>query len=347
MEINKIRVAGSTYDVSAKASNVYLESGSTVETVLKNLNDRDDSLEVRVSNNEVNISTLQTELTTNYVHKVQKGTANGVATLDSNTKIPSAQLPVATATQLGGVKSSNSIAIASDGVATVIDNAHTHTIANVTNLQESLDSKIPNSQKGVANGVATLDNEGKVPAIQLPSYVDDVIEGYFFEGKFYKEYGHTTLITGETGKIYVDLVTEKTYRWSGSMYVVISETLAIGETSSTAFSGDKGKVAYEHAVAKGGAFNSGFYKIATNDQGHVIAATSVTKEDITTLGVPAQDTTYGVFNGATSATPGTSGLVPKPNADDVEKYLKADGTWTKPFQLTASYTDNTLVLTTI
>ena len=59
-------------------------------------------------------------------------------------------------------------------------------------------------------------------------------------------------VTGETGKIYVDKATNKTYRWSGSAYVVISETLALGETSATAYRGDKGKTAYDHSQLSSG-----------------------------------------------------------------------------------------------
>lgn len=83
---------------------------------------------------------------------------------------------------------------------------------------------IPLSQKGAANGVAALDASGQVPASQLPSYVDDVLEGYYktADGKFYKEAGYTTLITGETGKIYVSLDTNKTYRWTGTTFVYIT-----------------------------------------------------------------------------------------------------------------------------
>lgn len=91
---------------------------------------------------------------------------------------------------------------------------------------------VPNSSKGVANGVATLDDSGKVPSSQLPSYVDDVIE-YASQSGFPE--------TGESGKIYIALDTNKTYRWSGSNYVEISESLALGETTSTAYPGDKGK----------------------------------------------------------------------------------------------------------
>lgn len=108
---------------------------------------------------------------------------------------------------------------------------------------------IPTAQKGAANGVAELDATGKVPAAQLPSYVDDVVEGYLSSGKFYKEAAHTTEIAGETGKIYVDMHTEKTYRWSGTAFVVISDTIALGETSTTAYRGDRGKTAYDHSQA--------------------------------------------------------------------------------------------------
>lgn len=100
-------------------------------------------------------------------------------------------------------------------------------LGNVTN-----EAQIPLSQKGVASGVATLGTDGKVPSSQLPSYVDDVLE---YNGK------STFPATGETGKIYVDTDTDKSYRWSGTGYREISASLALGETSSTAYAGDKGK----------------------------------------------------------------------------------------------------------
>ena len=79
---------------------------------------------------------------------------------------------------------------------------------------------IPLSQKGAANGVAVLDGAGLVPASQLPSYVDDVLEGYYkvADGKFYKEAAYTNLIACETGKIYVSLDTYRTYRWTGTTF---------------------------------------------------------------------------------------------------------------------------------
>ena len=143
------------------------------------------------------------------------------------------------------------------------------------------------SSKGAANGVAELDSTGKVPTAQLPAYVDDVLE-YDALASFPS--------TGETGKIYVDTATNKTYRWSGSTYTEISSSLALGTTSSTAYRGDRGAEAYAHAVTnKGAAFASGLYKITTNSEGHVTAATAVAKSDITALGIPAQDTQVDYF----------------------------------------------------
>ena len=105
----------------------------------------------------------------------------------------------------------------------------------------ALAGKVDKTSVGVASGVAELDSNGKVPSAQLPSYVDDVVNGYLHDGKFYADDQYTTEITGEEGKIYVDLATNKTYRWSGLAFVEISESLALGETSSTAYAGDKGK----------------------------------------------------------------------------------------------------------
>ena len=94
------------------------------------------------------------------------------------------------------------------------------------------------SLKGAKNGVASLDENGLVPSSQLPSYVDDVLE-YDKLASFPK--------TGESGKIYVAQDSNKTYRWSGTAYVEISASLALGETSSTAYRGDYGKIAYDHS----------------------------------------------------------------------------------------------------
>ena len=120
--------------------------------------------------------------------------------------------------------------------------------ANITLDYEDVGA-IPATSKGSANGVAELDSSGKVPSSQLPSYVDDVIEGYFnsSDNKFYKESSYSTGIVGESDKIYVDLSSNNAYRWSGTIFVEISKGLTLGETDSTAYRGDRGKVAYDHS----------------------------------------------------------------------------------------------------
>ena len=85
--------------------------------------------------------------------------------------------------------------------------------ARADHVHPSDTSKVNTSLLGVANGVATLDSGGKVPSSQLPAYVDDVLE-YANQAAF--------PATGETGKIYVALDTNKTYRWSGSAYIYIT-----------------------------------------------------------------------------------------------------------------------------
>lgn len=120
--------------------------------------------------------------------------------------------------------------------------------ADVT-LSASDVSAVASSEKGTAGGVAPLNSSGVIEATYLPSFVDDVLEGYVSDdaATFYKDSAKSSAYTAESGKIYVDLSNNKTYRWSGSKYIVISDTIALGETSTTAYRGDRGKVAYDHS----------------------------------------------------------------------------------------------------
>ena len=111
--------------------------------------------------------------------------------------------------------------------------SHAHSAADITSGTLSSD-RLPSIPVGKLDGVINASN--------LPSYVDDVLE---YENK-------TSFPTsGEAGKIYVDKDANLTYRWSGTAYVEISPSLALGETSSTAFAGDKGKTAYDHSQKTG------------------------------------------------------------------------------------------------
>lgn len=120
---------------------------------------------------------------------------------------------------------------------------------------------IASTEKGANGGVAELDSAGKVPSSQLPSYVDDVLE--------YNSISDFPL-TGETGKIYIAKDTNKTYRWSGTAYAEISESLTLGETSSTAYAGNKGKAnADAIAAIKDGTSIDSFSDVETALNGKV------------------------------------------------------------------------------
>lgn len=144
---------------------------------------------------------------TNFVKKeANKGLSTNDYTTAEKQKLAGLanySLPTAASDTLGGVKVGTNLSIDGSGVLSV-------------------------SGKGSSGGFAELDANGKVPATQLPSYVDDVIDGYYDStaDKFYEDALKTTEITGESGKIYIDLgVTPvKTYRYSGSVFAQCGAT---------------------------------------------------------------------------------------------------------------------------
>ena len=120
-----------------------------------------------------------------------------------------------------------------------IDIQNTTIALDMNYLTASRLGVIPETEKGTNGGVATLDSSGKIPSSQLPSYVDDVVE-YADRASF--------PVTGEGGKIYVAIDTNRTYRWSGSTYVETNSGLALGETTGTAYEGNKGKANADNIV---------------------------------------------------------------------------------------------------
>lgn len=108
-------------------------------------------------------------------------------------------------------------------------------VANLNDNADIIDSAL--------TAKANLVN-GKVPASELPSYVDDVVEGYYYNGAFYSDAGHSVPITAERGKIYVDLDTENCYRWTGTFFVQISSP--------------------ESPIVEGYYYNSAFYEDAAH-----------------------------------------------------------------------------------
>lgn len=173
---------------------------------------------------------------------------------------------------------------------------------NGTTYNVNASGSIPETEKGAANGVASLDSTGKVPSSQLPSYVDDVLE-YSAKSSF--------PATGETGKIYIDTSTNKTYRWSGSAYVEISESLALGETSSTAYRGDRGKAAYDHSqTTSGNPHNVTKSEVGLGNVGNFKAVSTVASQGLSDTEKANARTNIGAGTGnGTYSKP--SGGIPK------------------------------------
>lgn len=151
---------------------------------------------------------------------------------------------------------------------------------------------------------ASLEN-GVVKADQLPSYVDDVIEGYAVNNSgtvtIYKESGHTTAITGETGKIYVDLGSSpaKTYRWSGSAYVEIGSAASTADRATNDADGNPISTTYVKKTDKATSSDYGIVKIGTNigvSDGAINVATGTTSA----LGVLKVGSNIAVTNGEIS-----------------------------------------------
>lgn len=162
---------------------------------------------------------------------------NGIATLDSTGKVPLTQLP----DNIGG---GNNLELGETSTTAYPGNkgkTNANAIRSLTNALDSIDfySRTTRNQldafkntKGQALGIVPLDENGKVTSSYLPSYVDDVLE-----------YNTRTAFPtmGESGKIYIALDTNKTYRWGGTTYTELTSSITLGETSSTAYAGDKGK----------------------------------------------------------------------------------------------------------
>lgn len=132
---------------------------------------------------------------------------------------------------------------------------------DIQGVQDSLDAFI--ATKAQASGLASLDENGKVPAEQLPSYVDDVIDVYATYDKsptgdlsniaLFADADHNTPITGEAGKIYQNVTTGEPgyqFRWTGTTWsLIVSGGVVIGEITGTAYDGGKGKTTTDNLNA--------------------------------------------------------------------------------------------------
>lgn len=199
--------------------------------------------------------------------------------------------------------------------------------------------------KAQANGLASLDENGKVPAGQLPSYVDNVIDVYATYDvsdtnevtniKLYTDADHTTAVVGEAGKFYKDITPDHPgyqFRWSGTTWVqIVSGGLIIGEITGTAFDGAKGKAL--EAVANGLPINSVsslvrfeangnnvnlLYDSASKGNGNIYKA-----NPSSSISIPAVTTTKaGVMTAADKVKLDTT--LPKQISDEVAARTAAD-----------------------
>ena len=196
-----------TYDLSGYAKSKDIEEAYAKITALMELKtaiERELAKYELSENVETSFNLLKSELDKKE-STIHKGEVNGYAALDDKGKVPEEQLPEKAIREydLTPYAKSEDIKKTYATKQEVSAGKLDYTAENVAN-------------KGKANGYASLGGDGKVPADQLPSYVDDVLE---FESK------SKFPSAGEKGKIYVDLSTENIYRWSGSAYVEISPSL--------------------------------------------------------------------------------------------------------------------------
>ena len=181
---------------------------------------------------------------------------------------------------------------------------------------------------GVANGLATLDSTGKVPSSQLPSYVDDVIEGYYHGEEdpqsgetvynMYEDDEYTILITPESGKIYLDIPTSNSYRWSGSQYVLIGAPYDLPVASSSTLGG---------------------VKVGSNlsiDQNGVLSAADAVNEVQIGGETPSSDSDVEIFIDTTEDA--TAEVYTKQQQDG--KFVVIKDLSTAPTESTLTYTEN-------
>lgn len=136
-------------------------------------------------------------------------------------------------------------------------------------------------------------SDGLILPAKLPSYVDDVIDGYYSGGKFYSDAEHKNEITGETGKIYVDLSTNSTYRWSGTTWVNISNPLDADRGLSLA----GGKIGHANTAVTA-LTTASLRKVAYDAYGHITSAAAPTASDLTSIIGDASTSAKGVMTTA-------------------------------------------------
>lgn len=246
--------------------------------------------------NPVNLGQLLEQLKL-YIQAIEKGSAGGVAPLNENTLIDEKYIPSDIINAAGNVmnkvdkipqgpydrvyiaqglydsspdkfRSVNSkgtpyayslLGADAAGVYRVPEATDKLSPVNLQQLLAKLEKYILATEKGSAGGVAVLDSSGKVPASQLPGFVDDVLDSYVRPGAALYSASWLSLekngaaLTPEEGKLYIVKEGEYAnhqYRWTGSQYGEIASSLALGEVTGTAYDGGKGKALRDELTAE-------------------------------------------------------------------------------------------------
>jgi len=220
------------YPIS-KVSNIYDADGNGLDDIIATLAVRDETKEVPDYSEETT-SSLRFLRNDRTWATIQDGTTSqkGVVQLYD-----------------GADSSSTALAATANSVKGVADDLATFE-SDVASTYATLAQIGTAAVQGGAKGIAELDTTGKVPSSQLPSFVDDVIEIAAMKEDYTEAYSDEAKqhpITPESGKIYILTTDNSTYRWSGSLYAPIRGDLVLGETSTTAYRGDRGKIAYDHS----------------------------------------------------------------------------------------------------
>lgn len=201
-----------------------------------------------------NIGIPTSEDLESYVPLSQVGAKNGVATLDQNGKLSSLEKPTYTASEVGARPSTWTPTAADVGAipaSQVGANSGIATLGEDGKLTESQRpvitpegiGAIPESKVGTPEGVVPLGSNGLIAAQYIPGGLDEI-----------KEYDNREAFppAGEDNIYYLAKDSNLLYRWSGSDYVPVNPSLALGETSATAYRGDHGLVAYNHSLVTNG-----------------------------------------------------------------------------------------------